>query len=147
MTDVDLVLSLSTSMVMANRVAIKELEEQARYRVAFIVPVFQLNPTVLHPKLGYQTTSMGEWSNLCLWCTTLRTWIHSPVGKRQLRSLYDHDYVLQFKGNIFALGHNITNYSRWFRDDSCYEVKWGNKYEPYVIMHVDVMPWFNEVFK
>lgn len=69
------------------------------------------------------------------------------MSKQGLRYLYEKDYVLQFKGNIFALGHSITNYSRWFASDAIYEVKWGNKYEPYVIMHWDVMPWFNIDFK
>lgn len=58
--DVDLVPSHTLSHALSQPRVAKMLKQQAINKTAFIIPAFQLNPSVLQPQLGYTTASLGK---------------------------------------------------------------------------------------
>ncbi|KAL6763415.1 glycosyl-transferase for dystroglycan-domain-containing protein [Haematococcus lacustris] len=52
-----------------------------------------------------------------------------------------------FDSRRFSPGHNSTDYERWFRSDAEYDIHYGWRYEPWVIVDRKVAPWHDVRFR
>ncbi|KAF5826066.1 glycosyl-transferase for dystroglycan-domain-containing protein [Dunaliella salina] len=92
------------------------------HHIAYIVPAFQ--------------PSTNELTKVSTTCT-----------KQFLKELFEAGKIKQFKNESYPVGHGSTLFNHWFTTDSVYSISWTHGFEPYVITHLDHVPWLNSGFR
>lgn len=63
-----------------------------------------------------------------------------------MRQLFRTNKLQVFKP-LLRFAHWPVNYKLWFQVDYFYDVKFLPAFEPYVIAHKDLVPWFDPRFQ
>ena len=66
--------------------------------------------------------------------------LHLPRSKAEMVQLLGRDVVRPFHVNVFAQGHQQTNYTKWQVATEPYYVSWGYLYEPYTLLPAASIP-------
>lgn len=55
--------------------------------------------------------------------------------------------VAPFDSVRFPIGHNTTNFKRWYRDDQQYKITYAYRFEPWIIADRKAIPWHDVRFR
>mmetsp|Transcript_14554 Transcript_14554/g.31695 ORF Transcript_14554/g.31695 Transcript_14554/m.31695 type:complete len:435 (+) Transcript_14554:51-1355(+) len=69
------------------------------------------------------------------------------LEKQKLTGLMDEQCLMQFRGNVAPACHNVTDYQRWFRAESAYQVQYATEYEPWFISDRSNTLWYDERYR
>ncbi len=58
-----------------------------------------------------------------------------PSSKQSLQHYVSDKQVSPFKWHSHKIGHEPTDYKKWFQATEPYEVRWKEWYEPYIVVH------------
>lgn len=102
----------------------------------FVVPAFETDKT---RNMKLNDMKFSELKN------TISAFL--PRTKADLTSAIMNKEIELFHFRSFPKGHGPTNLTRWLEDFESYEIQYGDRFEPFLIMNRHHIPEYDEVFE
>lgn len=135
--DIDFIPNLSShSKALEHKKYIIDSYFKSSKKAAFVVPAFETDKPRL---LKMNTMPYAQFKE------NLQTIL--PKDKSSLRDMYKKHELAGFHEKSFPKGHGQTNLPKWFEDGGSYEIKYGDKYEPFLIFNRLTTPVYDEDFE
>eukprot|EP00096_Caligus_rogercresseyi_P012646 TRINITY_DN5364_c0_g1_i1.p1 TRINITY_DN5364_c0_g1~~TRINITY_DN5364_c0_g1_i1.p1 ORF type:complete len:743 (+),score=142.12 TRINITY_DN5364_c0_g1_i1:258-2231(+) len=119
LSDIDFLPGAETYSALLNVIHSGEGEEDKKRRSAYVIPAFETQRYRL-PKF--------------------------PKNKAQVLNLLDEGTLLTFRYHIWMKGHSATDFGKWRTATSPYKIQWAEDFEPYVMVHKDLIPKYDTRF-
>ncbi|XP_040569954.1 xylosyl- and glucuronyltransferase LARGE2s isoform X1 [Lepeophtheirus salmonis] len=117
LSDIDFLPGVETYSSLCN--VIRNSKEHAKVTRAYVIPAFETQRYRL-PKF--------------------------PKNKAQVIDLLDEGTLLTFRYHIWMKGHSATDYGKWRTATSPYKIQWAEDFEPYIVVHKDLVPKYDTRF-